>query len=91
LADRAESNVDTVNDPAPVSNAYLHTHQSSSYVLALPNMSNEEKARAAAAQLVIDDEPDDWCVQISILSPGRCGDPGKRETAVEKRTKLTVA
>jgi len=25
-------------------------------------MSNDDKARAAAAQLVIDDEPDDWYV-----------------------------
>jgi hypothetical protein len=91
LADRAESNVDTVNDPAPVSNANLHTLQSSFTVLALSNMSKEDKARAAAAQLVIDDEPDDWYVRISILSSGRCGDPGKRETAVEKRTRLTVA
>ena len=29
-------------------------------------MSNEDKARAAAAQLVIDDEPDDWCVTLNL-------------------------
>jgi hypothetical protein len=31
-------------------------------------MSNEDKARAAAAQLVIDDEPDDWCVAVAERS-----------------------
>jgi len=40
-------------------------------------MSNEDKSHAAAAQLLIDDEPDDWCVSISISGSGRCGDPGK--------------
>jgi hypothetical protein len=30
---------------------------------ALFKMSKDEKASAAAAQLLIDDEPDDWCVQ----------------------------
>jgi hypothetical protein len=27
-------------------------------------MSKDEKASAAAAQLLIDDEPDDWCVNL---------------------------
>jgi cytochrome c oxidase assembly factor 4 len=30
-------------------------------------MSNDDKARAAAAQLVIDDEPDDWCVAVAEI------------------------
>lgn len=30
-------------------------------------MSNDDKARAAAAQLMIDDEPDDWWVVIPVL------------------------
>jgi hypothetical protein len=30
-------------------------------------MSNDDRARAAAAQLVIDDEPDDWCVAVAEI------------------------
>jgi cytochrome c oxidase assembly factor 4 len=30
-------------------------------------MSKDDKASAAAAQLLIDDEPDDWCVQLRGL------------------------
>jgi hypothetical protein len=32
--------------------------------LALQKMSTDDKTRAAAAQQAIDDEPDDWCVQL---------------------------
>jgi hypothetical protein len=32
------------------------------------NMSKDQKASAAAAQLLIDDEPDDWCVQWPRLN-----------------------
>jgi cytochrome c oxidase assembly factor 4 len=40
-------------------------------------MSNEDKARAAAAQLVIDDEPDDW--DKRIFSTG-CADENAKLT-----------
>jgi hypothetical protein len=42
----------------------VSTHQSPGITRSLFNMSNEDKARAAAAQLVIDDEPDEWCVKL---------------------------
>jgi len=48
-------------------------------------MSNEDKSRAAAAQLLIDDEPDDWCVQNSSFSVWV--DAEIRGTPVESREK----
>lgn len=45
----------------------LDPHTTNSRFQALAKMSNEDKARAAAAQLVIDDEPDDWWVAIAEL------------------------
>lgn len=46
------------------------THSTSTPPIPNPKlfkMSNDDKARAAAAQLMIDDEPDDWWVAIPVL------------------------
>lgn len=40
-------------------------------------MSNDDKARAAAAQLMIDDEPDDWWVAISVVASSKANGDGR--------------
>lgn len=47
-------------------------------------MSKDGKASAAAAQLLIDDEPDDWCVQLRGLQRknGLTKRVGTRESSV---------
>jgi hypothetical protein len=60
-------------DLAPQLNILLNL-----YLLSHKTMSNEDKARAAAAQLVIDDEPDDWCEALAFL-------PNPRERDAEIR------
>jgi hypothetical protein len=67
--------------------------------LALLNMSKDDKASAAAAQLLIDDEPDDWCDpmagsdRVSELTRGvgtrESSAPAAQVRGVLKRLKIT--
>jgi hypothetical protein len=93
LADRAQSN--SLKDPEQRFPGLVISHTNTTQINSSTSsnlfhkMSNEDKARAAAAQLVIDDEPDDWYVKL--WSMRRSGEAKMEEANWKLTRKLGIS
>jgi hypothetical protein len=54
-------------------------------------MSKDEKASVAAAQLLIDDEPDDWCDLVAGLVRNERADETQGQEDLQHRLRRYVA